>query len=1268
MAVAPVEAPAVHEDDEDMEEKEEEAGEDLECVQVTAAAPKCKCGSTTHLRNSHRDCPLSTKRSSGGGAMASSGRAKKTKVTDDAEGFVSQPEADEYDLEWDTEATDRVLEPRFASHIKDVNRKMRSLASLLPGGESVCNGDDGASDRRVVVFRLVAREFLATMRTWMDMQLLGLKQRVTRPSEFWAFLASFIGTSLIGAGAGGNLELLNNTAKARDPGVAPVLLSLERFKQLANAVTGIDPEALAAAQAAASGWCPATDVIKLVRSMEEAAYRNVKRLAVTRHLTIVLDDELIANRSLSNQSVMINARKAGKEGIKNDAVADAFARLFLHGRHKERLGYTQHEAVRELLDELGSELDGVLSTFDRGYAGMWLCKLLALRRVAFIMVCNKSAHPHKLQSELGAKATQGAAHLAIATKDEAEALRLQTSTAAKADALAQAHGAADHAAIAARTIAHLAMAAATKATKKRERAAAAAAAAAAVAGAAEWPSDAALESMATEDIAEDVTENVTDPSVAVVHTETDELADGVFAVRLDDGVQLDDAENQDNSEDFEDNADAAWQVGGSAAAAAAAPEEPPPPEDQEPRVVRPGASGGSLLVDDAPMLGRAIYSAERNLPWGEVTGESAGHTMRLTAIAFRDYNNAKNTQSNVVRLLLAGNMFDAKKFAGTMCMERAPLPHTVKPEGVLYYPQLSHVVSVTAAMARRLAMEATLNALKASRPLTCWQREALWFILRLFIVTGTAGGAIAALDQEALKLLSETPRAVPQATNEQVAAILMSGWVFARGTSTPSMRSGVINEAKVIEWLRQQPWVAEYYEAGLFESVTHSCVGVSPDGIALVSETLAAGGAQVIANVEIKSKVVVGTASAADKVAYSMSVVHVSPCSQQILTLAFSLPPAATVPGGLGYGRLFHCVVGDATWWLAVPREHRGQVIQGAAVLGLDYTLYVVADVGKFMYACLCKVSAAQRRKYLDAIQKWHTLMDWALDSVLVSGPPPAAHNAFTPATRYVLGTHLRVWRAVRKLVHKNKGPILPARVFKTLGQVIYNKLKGGINGSTQYVQVLSASQPVPFHDVHKMLAFRALKHATINAFILWRIHLVSLKTWSTIQGFRNHANAQGPLSAFCLELSVELFQYAKHLADSEFTVQQVAAAAAGATGANARTYGGHERMTDEQIASVLDSRPAPGAKWKSVISYWATGLPAQFRQEQQPTGQHTCAVTAARRRCPQCCDQTSTECAQCGVTMHTQKSNNLCKTCWEKWHDPVAPLVREQRQDRDAD
>ena len=118
--------------------------------------------------------------------------------------------------------------------------------------------------------------------------------------------------------------------------------------------------------------------------------------------------------------------------------------------------------------------------------------------------------------------------------------------------------------------------------------------------------------------------------------------------------------------------------------------------------------------------------------------------------------------------------------------------------------------------------------------MTCWQRVADWFVLRMFYVTGTTGGAIANNDAGARALLQPNPAHVEPLTSEKVASLLRKGWVFNRGLKTPDMQSGTLNEGAVFKNIAAEPFCAGIFECGLLQSKEFPCLAVSPDGVATV--------------------------------------------------------------------------------------------------------------------------------------------------------------------------------------------------------------------------------------------------------------------------------------------------------------------------------------------------------------------------------------------------------------------------------------------------
>jgi hypothetical protein len=462
------------------------------------------------------------------------------------------------------------------------------------------------------------------------------------------------------------------------------------------------------------------------------------------------------------------------------------------------------------------------------------------------------------------------------------------------------------------------------------------------------------------------------------------------------------------------------------------------------------------------------------------------------------------------------------------------------------------------------------------------------------------------------------------------------------------MKSGTMNEDDVLNSISMHPCCKEVYECGLFSAKYTTCMGVSPDGISVMTKPPLAPVAGTpplpgpeetfIASVEIKTRFA-----------------------------AHKRKDARDCAAEYGNGGIyFTCTVGDERWWRAVPAENRGQVLHQAAVLNLNHVLFCVsaADVqkGQLIMMCLVEVTDLQMATYELSIRKWKHLMDWAHECISTSGPPPKPHTAFTDEDSYIITSHLRLWRALRKLVRANNNlPIHPVYIVKCAAQVLYNKLKGGIDGSTQYVRALtSLAKPEIQTNMEQKLVLRTLKQITVNAGLLFRIRKVqadpTLRNWTAITDFRRHVNAQESIPAFAHELSLELLEYAGTLTN----VVEEEAIVAG-PGGNMPP----PTLSAEEIADALKSLRK---KRNLAIPQLNTGVHKQMRlmlhhqhnkavrigTKVVKTGQNTGKRVPLQKRCVMCSGQSSFKCALCGVVLHYTScngANNASRTCADRFH-----------------
>lgn len=167
-------------------------------------------------------------------------------------------------------------------------------------------------------------------------------------------------------------------------------------------------------------------------------------------------------------------------------------------------------------------------------------------------------------------------------------------------------------------------------------------------------------------------------------------------------------------------------------------------------------------------------------------------------------------------------------------------------------------------------------------------------------------------------------------------------------------------------------------------------------------------------------------------------------------------------------------------------------------------------------------VSDETKDTYTAALLKFDGLMTWALDSIGDAGAPPNVPIIFGPE-REILASHVRTWRAPAKLVSTN-GVQKPTFKIKCAAQVVYNREKGGVDGSTQMLEQMTATNCVHL-PLEPMLVLRSVKHMVANAFVLYRLFKVmtSGDAWTGVTEYRNLANKYAPCKDFAYSLALDI-------------------------------------------------------------------------------------------------------------------------------------------------
>lgn len=340
--------------------------------------------------------------------------------------------------------------------------------------------------------------------------------------------------------------------------------------------------------------------------------------------------------------------------------------------------------------------------------------------------------------------------------------------------------------------------------------------------------------------------------------------------------------------------------------------------------------------------------------------------------------------------------------------------------------------------------------------------------------------------------------------------------------------------------------------------------------------------------------------------------------------------------------------------------------------------------------SCLVRVTEEHRKTFSTGLEKWKHLMDWVYPCIDIEGPPPEAPAAFGANDAYVLGTHIRLWRALKKLLRNNGGPVHPVRIFKSFAQVLYNKLKGGLDGNTQYVNALTAiAKPEFYLNLEQKLVLRAIKHQIVNAALIrrcWSVHFEAERTGKapySLHQFRMMSKGDESMSTFTLELGREVLNKSRELLAERMRAKHRA---------STESCGVEDIVNDdlpltvsvaevEHVQHVLSQMPRLFTKYQ----FFNTGIGKKVRLSKCDAAKHTMRQIHGKggRRCIMCKKRATYSCEICGVPLHvTQKNSGGGSTtqqeiCVHRWHSiaalpdiqrPVRRSKRSRHQSPDSD
>ena len=391
---------------------------------------------------------------------------------------------------------------------------------------------------------------------------------------------------------------------------------------------------------------------------------------------------------------------------------------------------------------------------------------------------------------------------------------------------------------------------------------------------------------------------------------------------------------------------------------------------------------------------------------------------------------------------------------------------------------------------------------------TIWQRCADWFILQQFRVTGTNAGLVA-MSNSAMRLSLglEPASADTENLNDQWIEMFQRSW-FSSKFSTQPMKRGSANENTVLAAIISMCFVRYVFEVGMLCLKDVPYLACSPDGV-------------IILDTEVAERL------------YPFSSIESHNATENMEVLAsFEIKPKVTARSlassiSLSSDDPVLSTVGDYLLKKYVAKEHMAQMLQQVIILGLHYSVYVVACETGVLYTVLIYWSPEVIETCLAGLK-------------LICGPVVSWSYEESAKTPQFVDSELRPAISSRHLFWKNIDthvkvhvPFVPLKLFKHASKSFYCKTKASVDGATEQRAILRCS--TSHFKWEQKVVWQTLKTLAINAFIGWRMFqrenlLESSDTLHSLYHYGNLLIKVQSTADFMFDVLLELLNHAANI------------------------------------------------------------------------------------------------------------------------------------------
>jgi hypothetical protein len=222
-----------------------------------------------------------------------------------------------------------------------------------------------------------------------------------------------------------------------------------------------------------------------------------------------------------------------------------------------------------------------------------------------------------------------------------------------------------------------------------------------------------------------------------------------------------------------------------------------------------------------------------------------------------------------------------------------------------------------------------------------------------------------------------------------------------------------------------------------------------------------------------------------------------------------------------------HCVCGDNKWFELVDKDHRAQLLMQAYVINLRRVLYVRATEHGIASVVVVEFNDSQIEAAEKALSGVEEVVKWLHEP---SNGKLRYPSFVGKKEKEIVEESWWFWDLLVQRI-KEKGALPPTRAAKYVVQSLYNKMKPGVDGVTQYAAFFRSQTSKLQWEQN--VGTKSLKRAFIASFIACRLRrrredIYNDKKYDGLRKLRHKLNATMTIGEFTKDIPDKMLQWAE--------------------------------------------------------------------------------------------------------------------------------------------